>query len=114
MGNITQAQVDAYRTQGFLVLRAAEHQLVDPVDLQEWTEQVKNWPREKGKWMPYEEVNVHGDRQLMRTENFVDYHQSFRELLCGRGLAEILKPLSGDVGELYIIASDVRGLVDAA
>ena len=98
MVNITQAQVDAYREEGFLILRAAVHQLVDPVGLRQWTEEVKNWPREKGKWMPYEEVNIKGDRQLMRTENFVDYHKSFRELLCGRGLAEILKPLSDDVG----------------
>ncbi|KAL1847181.1 hypothetical protein Plec18170_008745 [Paecilomyces lecythidis] len=96
MSDLTQAQIDSYHTQGYLLLRQSEHKLVDPTDLKNWEEEVKHWPREKGKWMPYEEVNVKGERQLMRTENFVDYHEPFRKLLCGERLAEILRSLSGD------------------
>jgi hypothetical protein len=74
--------------------------LVSPRDLQAWTGEVRDWPREKDKWMPYDEINAKGERQLMRTENFVDYHDRFRGLLYGEPIGEILKQLSGDVSTL--------------
>ena len=93
----TPEQVEQFRGDGYLLLRVEQHGLVKPEDLQVWAEQVREWPLEKGKWMPYYEVNTTGTRQLMRTENFVDYHQHFHDLLCGEAIAEILKALSGDV-----------------
>jgi hypothetical protein len=97
MYTVTPEQVASYNENGYLILRVGEHQLVDPTALQQWTEEVKAWPREKGKWMPYDEININGERQLMRTENFVDYHPDFRRLVCGEGLGQILKAVSGDV-----------------
>jgi len=47
--------------------------------------------------MPYEKVNMMVERQLMRTENFVDYHQEFQRLLCGKQIGTVLKQLSNDV-----------------
>ncbi len=47
--------------------------------------------------MPYEEVNFRGERQLMRTEHFVDDHCGFQDLLCGSEMAGILKQISNDV-----------------
>ncbi|EXJ75417.1 uncharacterized protein A1O5_02113 [Cladophialophora psammophila CBS 110553] len=88
--------VEQFHRDGFLVLRAKEHSLVRPEQLQAWTREVREWPAEKGKWMPYHEVNTDGTRQLMRTENFVDYHPEFHALLCGDALAKILKSVSGD------------------
>jgi 2-aminoethylphosphonate dioxygenase len=85
---------------GYPVLRTSEHKLVSPRDLQAWTGEVRDWPREKDKWMPYDEINAKGERQLMRTENFVDYHDRFRGLLYGEPIGEILKQLSGDVSTL--------------
>ncbi|KAH8697403.1 hypothetical protein BGW36DRAFT_378633 [Talaromyces proteolyticus] len=96
MYTLTTEQVASYHRDGYLLLRVGEHQLVDPIELSRWTEQVKSWPREKGKWMPYDEINVNGERQLMRTENFVDYHADFKNLVCGEALAGILKALNGD------------------
>jgi 2-aminoethylphosphonate dioxygenase len=93
----SQAQVEQFRKDGFLLLRLEEHRLVDPEQLKAWSEQVHDWPTENGKWMPYYEVNTDGTQQLMRTENFVDFHDGFEELLCGNALATILKALSGDV-----------------
>ncbi|KIX03323.1 uncharacterized protein Z518_06875 [Rhinocladiella mackenziei CBS 650.93] len=92
----TAAQVEQFHRDGYLLLRAEEHGLVAPEKLRAWTQQVREWPLEKGKWMPYHEVNVNGTRQLLRTENFVDYHPDFHALLCGGALAEILKSISGD------------------
>jgi hypothetical protein len=47
--------------------------------------------------MPYDEVNSNGQRQLMRTEKFADYHEQFGNLLFGEAIANVLKQLSGDV-----------------
>jgi len=96
MLSLTQDQVDYYHTQGYLILRVSEHKLINPSDLQTWTNDVAQWPRERGKWMPYDEINSNGQRQLMRTEKFADYHPEFQQLLCGPGLGHILKQLSGD------------------
>jgi hypothetical protein len=91
-------QVASYHENGYLVLRAREHGLVaNPTDLKKWAEQVRTWPLEKGKWMPYFEVTASGAKQPMRTENFVDYHSEWKQLICGAGLASILKQLSGQV-----------------
>ena len=97
MISLTPEQVDQYRKDGFLVLRAQEHRLVDPQELQAWTAEVKAWPLVKGKWMPYQETNTQGHTQLLRTEKFVDYHDGFSRFLCGIDMAELLKQLSGDV-----------------
>ena len=95
--------VEQFQKDGYLLLRAEEHGLVKPADLQAWTKQVQEWPVEKGKWMPYHEVNTDGTRQLMRTENFVDYHPEFHALLCGEAITKILKTLSGNVSWPYLL-----------
>ena len=95
---LSPAQISQFHTEGFLVLRADEHNLIDLSLLQKWTAEVRDWPRGKGTSMSYEEVNIHGERQLMRTEHFVDDHGGFRDLLCGSEMAAILKQISNDVG----------------
>jgi 2-aminoethylphosphonate dioxygenase len=105
MYTLTPSQVESYHRDGFLLLRVGEHKLVDPVKLAKWTEEVKSWPRVKGKWMPYDEINIKGERQLMRTENFVDYHDDFKKLVCGEALAGILGALAGEVC-LPVLRSD--------
>nr|POE87726.1 putative phytanoyl-coa dioxygenase [Quercus suber]POF00897.1 putative phytanoyl-coa dioxygenase [Quercus suber] len=93
---LTAEQVAHFDNQGYLVLRAAEHRLVEPAVLQQWTEEVKEWPRENGKWMPYDEITKSGERQLMRTENFASYHAGFESLLFGPALTGILAQLTRD------------------
>ena len=100
---LTPEQIESYQTQGFLILRAHEHQLLsNPKDIQKWSEHVKNWPRIKGEWMPYDEKSSKGERILMRTENFVDYHPDFKELICGKALGDILATLVGEVNYVLI------------
>ncbi|OQE30553.1 hypothetical protein PENFLA_c003G06016 [Penicillium flavigenum] len=96
MSPLTPEQIASYHENGYLLLRADEHKLVDPTELKRWTQEVQAWPRVKGKWMPYDEININGERQLMRTERFIDYHPGFKSLACGKQLAEILKAVSGD------------------
>lgn len=97
MYQLNQQQISQFHKDGFLVVKATEHNLVNPQKLQEWTEEVRSWPKERGKWMPYEEVTASGQRQLMRTEKFVDYHNGFSQLLCGEALGNILAQLSDNV-----------------
>jgi hypothetical protein len=94
---LSSSQIQKFKDDGFLILRANEHDLVDAVALQAWTDDVAQWPRVKGKWMPYEEINASGEKQLMRTEKFADYHEQFGKLLFGPAIADVLKQLSGDV-----------------
>ncbi|KAL2811868.1 hypothetical protein BJX63DRAFT_422101 [Aspergillus granulosus] len=98
---LTQTQLSFFHENGYLKLTAAEHGLVSPADMQQWTHEVRTWPLEKGKWMPYFEVTAQGTRQLMRTEKFVDYHTQFRNLLCGEGLGRILAQLMGEETTLF-------------
>lgn len=100
MSPLTPEQTASYHENGYLLLRADEHKLVDPIELKRWTQEVQVWPRVKGKWLPYDEININGERQLMRTERFIDYHPEFKSLVCGEQLAEILKAVSGDVYSL--------------
>ena len=99
MSPLTPEQVASYHKNGYLLLRVHEHQLVDPKAMKQWTEEIKAWPRVKGKWMPYDEININGERQLMRTERFIDFHPQYRDLVCGEKLGAILKAVNGDVND---------------
>lgn len=94
---LSEEQVEQYHAKGFILVRAEEHDLINPVKLHAWTDEVHSWPRENGKWMPYDEVSAQGEKQLMRTEFFVDYHAELKKLLCGEELLSILGQLAGDV-----------------
>ena len=109
---LDQEQLASFRRSGYIVLRANEHHLLQtPTDLQTWSDEVRNWPLEesRGKWMPYFEDTPAGDRQIMRTEKFMDYHTGLRHLLQGDGLLSILKQLSTEVGLQNRVKSDDLG-----
>ena len=93
---LTPAQIEHFDTKGYLIIRSSEHNLIDPTQLQQWTSEVRNLPLEKGKWMPYNEITAGGEKQLMRTENFADYHQGFSKLLNGEDLKGILGQVARD------------------
>lgn len=93
--NLSADQVAFFEREGYLVLRTEEHNLADPKDLIRWTDEVLQWPLETGKWMPYNEVNMQGERQIVRTEKIADYHAPLKELLCGDATFSLLKQLTG-------------------
>ncbi|KAI0468404.1 hypothetical protein F4859DRAFT_524348 [Xylaria cf. heliscus] len=94
-------QVAFFEREGYLTLRAEEHGLADPSDLARWTDEVFQWPLEKGKWMPYDEINTKGERQIMRTEKITDYHAPLAKLLCGDAAFSIIKQLTGKDALLF-------------
>jgi hypothetical protein len=104
---ITATQVASFESDGFLYIPYEQHKLISDVkELQKWTEEVLSWPREKGKWMPYDEVNTKSQRQIMRTEKIADYFPSVKELLCGEGIHSILKQLTGKVSSCDILRNE--------
>jgi hypothetical protein len=95
--HLSRDQLEKYHKDGFLIVQAKEHNLVKGTDLQKWANEIYSWPKEQGKWMPYNEINEKGESQLMRTECFVDYHAGLKELLCGDGLGKVMGQLAGHV-----------------
>jgi hypothetical protein len=98
---LTPAQIEHFHNEGYLVLCHNEHNLISPSTLQQWTNEVRELPREKERWMPYDEITATGERQIMRTENFVDFHEGFSSLLHGEALTSILAQLTGDSMRLF-------------
>lgn len=95
---ITDEQLKSFQDDGFLHIRRKDHGLIpDPAEPSRWADEIVSWPREKGKWMPYDELNAKGEKQLMRTENIVAYYPPVKDLLCGEGVFSMLKQLSGKV-----------------
>ena len=95
---ITDEQCTSFESDGFLHIPHEQHNLIGDVnELQNWTEDILSWPRDKGKWMPYDELNTKGNRQIMRTEKVVDYFPPVKLLLCGDKLLSLLKELTGKV-----------------
>ncbi|XWV25723.1 hypothetical protein QJ857_gp0050 [Tupanvirus soda lake] len=64
--------------------------------------EIENWPEEKLKWMKYYEINkTTGQKQLCRTENFIDHHEILRHLLTKKELFDILERLVGESVFIY-------------
>ena len=94
---LSHGQLEKYHKNGFLTVKAKEHNLITGSELQKWANEIYSWPKERGKWMPYNEINEKGESQLMRTECFVDYHAGLKALLCGEELGSVMRQLAGHV-----------------
>jgi hypothetical protein len=57
--------------------------------------------------MPYDEININGERQLMRTEKFVDYHPEFDAFLRGEGITNVLGQLLSHQPFSHSISEDL-------
>lgn len=104
---LTADHLAIFERDGFLHLPAQEHGLVpDTAALRQWADEIYQWPLERGKWMPYDEVNQEGKRLVMRTEKIVDYHSGAQSLLCGDGVRSMLQQLTGKVS--FLLAGSTK------
>lgn len=93
---LTNAQKLSFANDGFLIVRdfLGKH---DVTRLQRWAQEVHDWPVDDDSvLMPYAEINAAGQSVLCRTENFVDVHHGFNQLLRGADLAALLRDLAGE------------------
>lgn len=103
--SLTSEQKQFFEDNGYLLLT----DVLTPEqasNLKTWTYEVKNWPNVKNRHMPYDEVDKTGRRFLCRTENFVDYHPQFNELIRGPKLVGLLEELSGE--KMYLFKDKIN------
>ncbi len=98
---LSQAQIGQFRRDGFLVVRG----LYTPQEIRQisdWTDEVAAWPEQPGKAMMYfETCRDAGDRILCRIENFVPFHQGFRQLITARRMVLAVAELLGEAAVLF-------------
>lgn len=93
--------VTSYLEDGFVALSDL-FSPAEKVTIVESADEIGRWPEAPGRWMHYFESNaLTGARQLCRVENFVPHHDRLREVLDGRGLAEMVARLIGEPAFLY-------------
>ena len=67
-----------------------------------WTGELEAWPEVPDCWMKYFEKGAGGDERLLcRVENFIPYHEGFRDLILGAGLMAALEDLMGEAACLF-------------
>lgn len=113
---LTDAEVASFDQDGFLIVRdllTAE----ETVALKRWAQEVHDLPTDvDSPWMPYAEINAHGEHVLCRTglcavqsrtflrrlsdnvraENFAESHTGLNGLLRGMKVLGLLRELSGE------------------
>lgn len=89
-------EIASFDRDGYLIVR----DLLSPQetrDLQLFAQEVHDWPTDEASpWMPYAEINAHGQQVLCRTENYAASHAGLNNLLRGPKLLSVLKQLSGE------------------
>lgn len=94
-------QLEQFDRDGFLFVPG----LYSPREIREishWTDQVAGYPEEPGKTMMYFETSrVTGRRILCRIENFVPYHQGFRQLITARRMHQAVSELLREPAVLF-------------
>lgn len=98
---LTQDQLKFWKTNRYLLLDdyLAESQIQDLIC---WTEELYRWPETAGKWMKYFETSSLDDqRMLCRVENFLPFHDGFRNFLTNADLMEVLSVLMGETAVLF-------------
>ena len=67
-----------------------------------WVLEVDSWPETPGKWMKYFERSSNGNnRQLCRVENFIPYHDEFKNFLCGKEIYGMVSELMNEEAVLF-------------
>lgn len=69
--------------------------------LKSWCDELTALPETPGKWMKYFEKNSHGNRQLCRLENFIDYHVPMSEIASGERTLALVSELMGETAVIF-------------
>lgn len=95
--HVSPSQIDFYNRNGWLLCRPFVGG--ETLDLQRWVSEVQQWS-DSGDWLHYRELTESGPK-LCRTENFVPFHDSLREILTTGSIAQIVSALMGEPASLY-------------
>ncbi len=94
-------QIAQFHRDGFLVVRG----MYSPDEIRrigDWADEVAGFAEEPGKIMMYfEQSQADGSRILCRIENFVPYHEGFRQLITTRRMHQAVCELLGEPAVLF-------------
>ncbi|MEJ2533885.1 MAG: phytanoyl-CoA dioxygenase family protein [Gammaproteobacteria bacterium] len=98
---LTPEQVEQFHRDGYLLVRG----MYDPGEVEEiarWTEEVAGSPEVPGRdWKYFESSKDDGSRILCRIENFVPFHEGFRQLITRRRMHQAVSELFGEPAVLF-------------
>lgn len=98
---LSQMQIEQFQRDGFLVVRG----MYSPDEIRQisdWTDEVAGYAEEPGKTMMYFETSRDtGSRILCRIENFVPFHEGFRQLITARRLHQAVTELLREPALLF-------------
>lgn len=98
---VTEQQLLSWLKNGYLHIRSF-YSLEEIARIRDWTDELKNLPEEKGKWMLYyEESLADKSKMVCRIENFLPYHPGFDGLLSDNDLLETIGQLIGERPSLF-------------
>jgi ectoine hydroxylase-related dioxygenase (phytanoyl-CoA dioxygenase family) len=98
---LSEDQVDRFRRDGFLVVRAM-YSPDEVAEISRWTEEVAQSPEVAGKdWKYFEQSKADGSRILCRIENFVPFHEGFAGLITRRRMQQAVSELFGEEAVLF-------------
>ena len=87
---LSDEDVAAFKRDGFVVVRGMYREQAE--QLQQWVSEISAWPEVPGKYAMYFEDSLRepGTRILNRVEQFIEYHDGFRELLTSAPISPAL------------------------
>eukprot|EP00696_Hemimastix_kukwesjijk_P014484 gnl/Hemi2/28494_TR9429_c1_g1_i1.p1 gnl/Hemi2/28494_TR9429_c1_g1~~gnl/Hemi2/28494_TR9429_c1_g1_i1.p1 ORF type:complete len:262 (+),score=80.49 gnl/Hemi2/28494_TR9429_c1_g1_i1:80-865(+) len=101
---LTPAQVEAFKRDGYVIIRAAESFLTqeEVQNIKSWTDEVQAWPDAPQKYLRYYEDDLKnpGSRILSRIENFIPFHEGWRNVCYGK-ILQACQQLFGEPTVLY-------------
>jgi 2-aminoethylphosphonate dioxygenase len=96
--SLSRKQHEFWQSNGYLKLTDF---VKNSQQLTKWCDEVLSWPETPGKWMKYFEKNHHGENQLCRFENILDYHEGFNQLAYGKRTLQLLSFLMSEPASLF-------------
>src|SRR5690242_16450747 len=97
---LSDAQKAFWKKHGFIVLKDFFDKDIKK-NISAWCDDLTSWPETPGKWMKYFEKNIHGERQLCRVENFIDYHAEMNEIARGKRTIQLLSDLMNEPAVIF-------------
>jgi len=98
---LTTAQLEKFRDAGYVLVRGM-YSAEETRQISDWTDELAARAEERGRIMKYFETSRHdGSRILCRIENFVPYHQGFRQLITARRMHQAVCELLGEPAVLF-------------
>ena len=90
---LSEEQVARFHRDGYLLVRGM-YAPDEVAEIARWTEEVANSPEVPGRdWKYFETSQGDGSRILCRIENFVPFHEGFRQLITRRRMQQAVSDL---------------------